>query len=147
MQLADCPTAVYRLFDSEGRLLYVGIARDPEERFKGHASTSPWWPRVACREIGWQPTRCKAEERETEAIRTEGPLYNRAGSASPMNVTIDFSDIEEISIGALRNRLADVVNAAAVRGQVVYVTSRGRRVAAVVPVPLAEAVEERRAAS
>lgn len=47
----------------------------------------------------------------------------------------------EISLATARARLADVVNAAAVRGQITYLTNRGRRVAAIVPVPQAEAIE------
>ncbi|WP_432003969.1 GIY-YIG nuclease family protein [Streptomyces sioyaensis] len=30
-------TAVYRLFDSEGALLYVGISVSPERRFEEHS--------------------------------------------------------------------------------------------------------------
>lgn len=51
----------------------------------------------------------------------------------------------ERSVRELRTSLADVLNGAAVRGEITYVTSRGRRIAAVVPVAAAEAEEERRA--
>lgn len=47
----------------------------------------------------------------------------------------------EIGIRELRAALSDVVNETAVRGRITYVTSRGRRVAAIVPVPDAEAIE------
>ncbi|MFD4257760.1 type II toxin-antitoxin system prevent-host-death family antitoxin [Streptomyces sp. NPDC058534] len=47
----------------------------------------------------------------------------------------------EIGIRELRASLSDVVNETAVRGRITYVTSRGRRVAAIVPVPAAEAIE------
>jgi prevent-host-death family protein len=46
---------------------------------------------------------------------------------------------EERSVRELRAALADVLNAATVRDQITYVTSRGRRIAAVVPVGIAEA--------
>jgi prevent-host-death family protein len=52
----------------------------------------------------------------------------------------------EIGIRELRNALSEVVNETAVRGRITYVTSRGRRVAAIVPVPEAEAIEARRSA-
>ena len=51
---------------------------------------------------------------------------------------------EEIGIRELRMRLGDVMNDTAVRGRIVYVTSHGRRVAAIVPVPDAEALEAQR---
>lgn len=33
----------YRHYDAEGRLLYVGIARDTQRRAMQHATASPWW--------------------------------------------------------------------------------------------------------
>ena len=46
-----------------------------------------------------------------------------------------------MSITDARERLADVVNEAAYTGQVIYLTRRGRRLAAIVPVETAEAAE------
>ena len=47
----------------------------------------------------------------------------------------------ELSVRETRLRLADVVNDAAVRGRITYIMNRGRRVAAIVPVTVAEAAE------
>jgi prevent-host-death family protein len=47
----------------------------------------------------------------------------------------------EIGIRELRAALSDVVNETAVYGRITYVTSRGRRVAAIVPVPDAQVIE------
>lgn len=44
----------------------------------------------------------------------------------------------EVTVRELRARLADVLNDVSVRGKTVYVTSRGRRIAAVVPLAVAE---------
>lgn len=140
------PTSLYRLFDEAGRLLYVGIAFDPEQRLKSHASTAPWWPLVVRRKIVQYPDRGSAECAETRAIKAESPLYNRAQSETPANLTLDFADFTDVPVGQLRIRMADVVQAAAVRGRITYITSHGRRVAAVVPVLEAEAIEERRRA-
>jgi prevent-host-death family protein len=52
-----------------------------------------------------------------------------------------MSESAEMSVMELRGDLADVLNAAAVRGQITYITNRGRRMAAVVPIPVAEAAE------
>jgi prevent-host-death family protein len=48
----------------------------------------------------------------------------------------------EIGVRDLRMQLADVLHEATVRGRVTYVTSRGRRIAAIVPVAMAEGAEE-----
>lgn len=53
------------------------------------------------------------------------------------------STAQEMSTREVRASLADVINDAAVRGQITYITSRGRRIAAVVPVAIAEAAEPR----
>lgn len=47
----------------------------------------------------------------------------------------------ELPVTDARDRLADVVNEAAYAGRVTYLTRRGRRVAAIVPVEAAEAAE------
>jgi len=52
----------------------------------------------------------------------------------------------EIGIRELRAALSEVLNDTAVRGRITYITSHGRRVAALVPVPDAEALEAQRAA-
>lgn len=53
---------------------------------------------------------------------------------------VDMADPElatqEISVRELRANLAFVLNSVAVRRQPVYVTSRGRRIAVVTPLPL-----------
>lgn len=46
-----------------------------------------------------------------------------------------------MSVAEARSKFADVLNDAAVRGHITYITNRGRRIAAVVPVPVAEAAE------
>jgi prevent-host-death family protein len=48
----------------------------------------------------------------------------------------------ELSVRELRADLADVINAAGMHNQVTFVTSRGRRVAAVVSVAIAETATE-----
>jgi prevent-host-death family protein len=46
----------------------------------------------------------------------------------------------EIAVTDLRKQLADVLNETAVYGRITYVTSQGRRVAALVPVPVADQI-------
>lgn len=48
---------------------------------------------------------------------------------------------QDLPITAARGQLADIVNQAMYSGQVTYLTRRGRRLAAIVPVEAAEAAE------
>jgi prevent-host-death family protein len=50
----------------------------------------------------------------------------------------------ELPVTVARERLTEVVNAAAYRGTVTYVTRRGKRLAAIVPVDDAEEIERSR---
>lgn len=59
----------------------------------------------------------------------------------PVCVPAPTSDENEKGIRELRAALSDVVNDAAIRGKITYVTSHGRRMAAIVPVPVAEDIE------
>jgi prevent-host-death family protein len=55
----------------------------------------------------------------------------------------DHARTTEITTTDLRARVAGTINDVSVRGQIVYITSHGRRVAAIVPVPMAEQIENR----
>jgi predicted GIY-YIG superfamily endonuclease len=68
-------TAVYRLYDADGRLLYVGISRDPVVRWGQHQGKR-WWPKVATYAVDWHVDRESAAVAETEAIRQEKPSHN-----------------------------------------------------------------------
>lgn len=69
-------TAVYRLSDADGQLLYVGIARNPLGRWSSHADQHGWWPNVASFEVIWYSTRKEAADEERRALREDEPLHN-----------------------------------------------------------------------
>lgn len=75
----NLPFAVYRFYDADNRLLYVGMTLDRDLRWNNHASTKAWWPQVARQEVTWYETKRHAREAEREAISAEGPIYNRRG--------------------------------------------------------------------
>ena len=77
-------TALYRLFDLEGRLLYVGIAFDPEARWLAHAAEKAWWSEVAETRVQWLQSRTDALIAEVVAIKAERPLYNIVAVDEPV---------------------------------------------------------------
>lgn len=72
------PTALYRLLNDGGLLLYVGISIDPERRFGEHRKVHDWWPLVARRDVKWLPFGgLEAERAERAAIGVGQPAFNR----------------------------------------------------------------------
>jgi len=72
-------TAIYKWFDSEKKILYVGISNDPLRRHGEHRDK--WWFPMAVRsEIEWVPSREAAFQRELELIRELRPPGNIAGN-------------------------------------------------------------------
>ncbi|MEQ8511188.1 MAG: hypothetical protein RLN67_02400 [Algiphilus sp.] len=73
-------TTLYRYFDAENRLLYVGVANDFEARDRAHRSASPWYQQKAQATTTQFPTRAEALAAERQAVRNESPLHNEQGA-------------------------------------------------------------------
>ena len=72
---------LYRHFNAEGELLYVGISLSAVKRLSQHKCDSTWYGDIATIEIEKFPTREEAMEAETVAIQNEAPIYNIAKSS------------------------------------------------------------------
>lgn len=77
-------TALYRLYDSDGQLLYVGISQNPDVRWGQHSQTKPWWPSVEERKIEWHETRAAAAKAEKEVIKADQPYWNLHHAVRPL---------------------------------------------------------------
>lgn len=76
---------LYRLYctgsqDPDGDLLYVGISDSPSSRMANHESEKWWWWLVDRVEWTKCSDRTDAETKETRAIQSELPLFNRSES-------------------------------------------------------------------
>lgn len=67
---------LYRFFDCENQLLYVGITADPGSRIKNHISQKGWWLEVASTTYTHFQSREQLKAAEIMAIRSEMPKYN-----------------------------------------------------------------------
>lgn len=68
--------ALYRHYDADGVLLYVGISNNPRGRSRTHRTTSVWTEFTVREEVQWLADRAEAEAAERVAIATEKPLFN-----------------------------------------------------------------------
>jgi len=75
-RLANAAHYVYRVYDIEGRLIYVGCTHEPEARLKRHNKSSWWAPQIAKVRIKVYPSRKAGLAAETEARNTEHPRWN-----------------------------------------------------------------------
>lgn len=141
-------TALYRLYDAGGVLLYIGISYRPEVRFEQHAEQKQWWPQVARRDIQWFDDRPTAAVAEAAAIRIEDPEHN--GTYSPrrsrksLRHVVAKDGVEEISMTLARSKLTCLVRKAEA-GTPVALLNHGRRDAVIVsPEKFEEIMENRR---
>jgi predicted GIY-YIG superfamily endonuclease len=68
-------TYVYRFWDHDDTLLYVGVTANLETRFKDH-SGKHWWPQASHSTVEAHPNRALALVAEATAIMDENPLHN-----------------------------------------------------------------------
>lgn len=134
MWLDDQPTALYRFFDADGALLYVGITADLGKRWAKHQSEKPWWPHVTKKTVRWYGERPSALAAEAEAIKDELPRYNVAGS--PLAPGPRELDAGELNSGQAKEVLRGVELGAQIGDPLLIVDrTKARRPAAVLVSP------------
>jgi predicted GIY-YIG superfamily endonuclease len=68
---------LYRFYDIDRQLLYVGITNNPWQRIKAHESDKDWWNEVAHATFEHYQSRMELEAEERAAIKSERPRYNK----------------------------------------------------------------------
>jgi excinuclease UvrABC nuclease subunit len=76
---------LYRHFDKDGRLLYVGASANPFQRMQYHSNLAVWFREIARVELEHFPCRDDALEAEAKAIKLERPKYNSGLIKNPVN--------------------------------------------------------------
>lgn len=79
-------TSLYRYFDAQDRLLYVGASHHPFRRETQHESTRDMGD-VRYVELEWFHSREAALKAEAVAIRRERPLWNEVHQRKPRNLS------------------------------------------------------------
>ncbi|MDV7194650.1 GIY-YIG nuclease family protein [Mycolicibacterium fortuitum] len=67
---------LYRAYDENCTLLYIGITANPGVRLRKHAEGKDWWGQVTSIQLQHFKTRDALEEAEREAIAAESPVFN-----------------------------------------------------------------------
>jgi predicted GIY-YIG superfamily endonuclease len=113
VRLPTRPHVLYRFFDRTDALLYIGITMDFEKRMAAHRKTKRWWPAVSSITLEHLDNRYDALAAETDAIKTEKPLYNEAQNEmvqAPMLYSEDHArDLAAEILGLLDGDLREVL--------------------------------------
>jgi predicted GIY-YIG superfamily endonuclease len=67
---------VYRCFDADGRLLYIGATNSFDQRKWHHRARTPWWVDVVRISTESHLNRSEALSAERAAIWHENPVHN-----------------------------------------------------------------------
>ena len=73
----DCvKTALYRHYDKNGTLLYIGVSLHAVQRLIDHRDKSHWFEDITRIDVQWYLSRSEAYAAEKHAIKTEKPKHN-----------------------------------------------------------------------
>jgi len=71
---------LYRAYDADGRLLYIGRTSNLERRVAEHRTDKWWWrPLVVKIRAELSPSEVDAKATELAAIKAEEPVFNQMG--------------------------------------------------------------------
>jgi hypothetical protein len=130
------PVCVYRFYDSQGVLLYVGITGSPAIRFGAHRAASAWWSRadLSRTRIYWRENQALAEAEEVAAIIVERPVFNIAHRPGPRIVNRQVP-VPGVSLTEFRKNLTLCIEGAVKNGEVTIVKHGSRNIARAALVP------------
>lgn len=90
-------TALYRLYDGGGQLLYIGITRHPERRWVEHGQRQAWWHLVTRKTVEWHAGRNAALAAEVSATADEKPLYDSSWRRTQAEERVGFNNSGDVS--------------------------------------------------
>jgi predicted GIY-YIG superfamily endonuclease len=81
---------LYRHYDQDGKLLYVGVTDDPARRLQEHLRDSRWRGKIASVSVQRCTSQQEAVAAERSAILNEYPIWNKDRYAVEREVKIPF---------------------------------------------------------
>ena len=91
-------TALYRHYDNEDKLLYIGISLSAMARLSQHNRSSKWASLAVKMTTEWFDSRVEALEEEKRAIQCEAPVYNITHNSKDRQESFSWMFHENISL-------------------------------------------------
>lgn len=108
--------ALYRHYDADGELLYIGVSKDPEARWVAHrGNQEPWIHQASQRVDEWYDSRPEAIAAEEAAIRNERPPFN--GKHNYDDVAFDPSTWPQVDGSERATAVADLIRQEIITGR------------------------------
>lgn len=89
-------TSLYRHFDKDKNLLYIGISLNTLNRLGQHRRNAHWFKSISAVTIEHFTTRSEALHAETSAIQQENPLHNIKNKRHPAGIFLEKSRFERL---------------------------------------------------
>jgi hypothetical protein len=100
--IEERPTALYRCYDADGAVLYVGIGVDPDARVRAHRRKA-WGGLIASADHTWYRDRRAARAAELAEIDAEKPPYSKR-EKDGWHWTHDATEEQKAGLHAPRRR-------------------------------------------
>lgn len=92
---------LYRVFDTDGDLLYIGRTAEPRKRLMSHQTQTPWWPQADSVTLQ-MVARTEVAAAEKRAILAERPRFNRDPAESARTAAARRTERDRLHAAGLR---------------------------------------------
>lgn len=83
---------LYRMFNADEKLLYIGLTKNPSDRFTQHSRDKHWWSDVSVIRVEHFATRRDLMNAEAKAIKYEKPIHNIVHNGEINLLQLGFDD-------------------------------------------------------
>jgi predicted GIY-YIG superfamily endonuclease len=107
--LTEPAASVYRYYDENNVLLYVGYTTQGPKRNHQHASDKTWWPFVARQEVDHYETVDEAKKQEVQLIRHYRPPFNKQHNPDSDSMAESYLRMAVMPFGGSRLTLMEIL--------------------------------------
>lgn len=107
--LAEPAASVYRYYDENNVLLYVGYTTQGPKRNHQHASDKSWWTYVARQEVDHYETVEEAKKQEVQLIRHYRPPFNKQHNPDNGSLAESYVQMASMPFGGSRLTLMEIL--------------------------------------
>lgn len=104
-------SAVYRIYDKHGALLYIGMSYDPETRVRVQRREKPWGHQIARHEVDWHPNRAASQRAERLLIEGLQPRHNVTYTPEHRRRSLRHISAQQIAEGRTTGKRAEAAKA------------------------------------